>query len=46
MSVGRFVGYRRLVRIDDEVGRIRESLDDDEFAAIVARVLWRDGGAR
>ena len=29
-----------------EVGRVRESLDDAEFAAIVARVLGRDGGAR
>lgn len=26
VSVGRFVGYRRLVRIDDEVGRIREGV--------------------
>ena len=24
VSVGRFVGYRRLVRIDDQVGRLRE----------------------
>ena len=26
VSVGRFLGYRRLVRIDDEVGRIREGV--------------------
>lgn len=26
VSIGRFVGYRRLVRIDDEVGRIREGV--------------------
>ena len=26
VSVGRFVGYRRLVRIDDQVGRIREGV--------------------
>lgn len=26
VSVGRFVGYRRLVRIDDQVGRVREGV--------------------
>lgn len=26
----------------NEVGRVRESLDDDEFAAIVARVMGKE----